>query len=98
MASVGRCSKTDLKHPLMPRLVLITEINAPLPRCFDLARSIDLHQVSTAHTGERAVSGRITGLIELNEEVTWRAKHFGIWQQLTSRITELTPGVSFTDV
>src|SRR5690554_8177695 len=30
---------------------------------------------------------RIEGLIGLNESVTWRAKHFGIYQQLSSKIT-----------
>lgn len=82
----------------MPTLILITEINAPLKRCFDLARSIDLHQLSTAHTGEKAIAGKTTGLIGLNEEVTWRAKHFGIWQHLSTKITELIPSSSFTDV
>jgi ligand-binding SRPBCC domain-containing protein len=30
--------------------------------------------------------------------VTWRAKHFGIWQTLTSKITEFDFPNSFTDV
>ncbi len=38
-------------------------------------------------TGERAVAGKTTGLIELGEEVTWEARHFGIRQRFTSRIT-----------
>ena len=40
------------------------------------------------HTRERAVAGRTSGLIGLNEEVTWEAIHFGIRQRLTSRITK----------
>jgi ligand-binding SRPBCC domain-containing protein len=55
--------------------------------CFDAARDLDLHAKSMAHTGERAVAGRTSGLIELGEEVTWRARHFGVTQHLTSRIT-----------
>ncbi len=82
----------------MPTLVLITEIRAPLLRCFDLARSIDLHKLSTAATGEQAVAGRTTGLIGLGEQVTWRARHFGFWQELTSEVTQWEDGVSFTDV
>lgn len=39
------------------------------------------------HTGERAVAGRISGLIEMGEEVTWEARHFGVRQRFTSRIT-----------
>jgi len=72
----------------MPVVTLLTLIHAPLERCFDLSRSIDLHTLSTAHTGEKAVAGRTSGLIGLHETVTWKARHFGIWQTLTSRITE----------
>src|ERR1700744_3953506 len=76
---------------------LSTPINAPIERCFDLARSIDLHMESTKQTGEIAVAGRTGGLIELGETVTWRAKHFGIWQTLTSKITEFKYPDYFTD-
>jgi hypothetical protein len=62
----------------MPRLELSTYINAPVEICFDTARSIDVHMASTAHTGERAIAGRTSGLIELGETVTWRARHFGV--------------------
>ena len=72
-------------------------IDAPIDRVFDLARSIDLHQVSTAQTKERAIAGRTSGLIELGETVTWRAKHLGIYQQLTVRITEMERPYSFVD-
>ena len=76
---------------------LSTPINAPIERCFDLARNIDLHMESTKQTGEIAVAGRTGGLIELGETVTWRAKHFGIWQTLTSKITEFKYPDYFTD-
>lgn len=68
-----------------------------MERCFDLARSIDLHQASTAETRERAISGRTSGLIGLGEEVTWQARHFGVWQILTSRITAYNPPHHFRD-
>lgn len=64
-----------------------TRIVASPERCFDAARDLDLHARSMAHTGERAVAGRTTGLIELGEEVTWRARHLGVMQYFTSRIT-----------
>ena len=73
----------------MPVIELATHINAPIGKCFDLARDIDVHVASTRHTSETAIAGRTSGLIELGEWVTWRAKHFGIWQTLTSKITEL---------
>jgi ligand-binding SRPBCC domain-containing protein len=81
----------------MPVIELITEIKAPQEVCFDLARSIDLHKHSTAHTNEEAVDGVTSGLIGLNEFVTWKAKHFGITQHLTSRITQYDRPHSFTD-
>jgi ligand-binding SRPBCC domain-containing protein len=62
-------------------------IRASAERCFDAARDLDLHVKSLAHTGETAVGGRTTGLIELGEEVTWRGRHFGVMQHFTSRIT-----------
>src|SRR5713226_3268110 len=68
-------------------LRLETWIAAPMQRCFDAARDLDLHVKSVAHTNERAVGGRTSGLIEMGEEVTWRARHFGITQHFTSRIT-----------
>jgi ligand-binding SRPBCC domain-containing protein len=71
----------------MPIIELTTIIHAPIERCFDLSRNLDLHMTSTSHTGEKAVAGITHGLINFGEEVTWRAKHFGVWQHLTSRIT-----------
>ncbi len=71
----------------MPIIELRTEINAEKKIVFDLSRSIDLHKISTQHTNEEAVAGKISGLIEMNESVTWRAKHFGVYQKLTSIIT-----------
>ena len=81
----------------MPIIHLETLINAEKEAVFDLARSIDLHQISTAHTNERAVAGKTSGLIELNESVTWEAKHFGIVQRLSSKITEMKSPDYFVD-
>ncbi|MBB3054583.1 SRPBCC family protein [Mucilaginibacter gotjawali] len=76
---------------------LSTSINAPIEVCFDLARSIDLHMESTKQTGEQAIAGRTSGLIGLGETVTWQAKHFGIRQTLTSKITRFEYPNYFTD-
>lgn len=81
----------------MPTIKLTTIINAPIEKCFDLARSIDLHLISTAETEERVVDGRKTGLCEVNDEITWEAKHFGIRQRLTSRITKMEYPTYFSD-
>ena len=66
---------------------LETRILAPIDLCFDLARDIDIHIKSTQKTREKAVAGVTSGLINLGEEVTWEATHFGIRQRLTSRVT-----------
>jgi ligand-binding SRPBCC domain-containing protein len=71
----------------MPIIRLQTRIGAPPERVFDLARSIDLHAASMTRHGETAVAGVMHGLIGPNQEVTWRAKHLGVWQRLVSRVT-----------
>jgi ligand-binding SRPBCC domain-containing protein len=73
------------------RLHLETVVDAPIEVVYDLARDLDLHAASMAHTGERAIAGRRHGRIELGETVTWRARHFGIPWTLTSRIVETDP-------
>ncbi|MFA6276714.1 MAG: SRPBCC family protein [Pedobacter sp.] len=78
-------------------IVLLTSINAPIQIVFDCARSIDIHQLSTAKTNEKAISGRTSGLCELGDEVTWKAKHFGIYQTLSSKITKLKAPYYFQD-
>jgi ligand-binding SRPBCC domain-containing protein len=81
----------------MPKLIVTTEIDAPIERCFDLARSIDLHLLSTSSTNESAVGGVTSGLIQKGETVTWQATHFGIEQRLTSKITAMDRPRHFRD-
>lgn len=81
----------------MPIIKLSTTIKAPIDICFDLATSIDLHKISTSYTKEEAIAGRTHGLIGLNEFVTWEATHFGIRQQLTTKITAYEKPFHFRD-
>lgn len=81
----------------MPQINLQTQILADRMIVFDLSRSIDLHKLSTEKTNETAIAGVTSGLIGLNETVTWRAKHFGVYQQLTTKITEYDRPNYFTD-
>lgn len=81
----------------MPIITLHTLINAPINRCFDLSRSIDLHKISTEHTKEEAIAGVTSGLINRDESVTWRAIHFGISQTLSTKITEFERSTFFVD-
>ena len=68
-----------------------TVIHAPVGRCFDLSRSVEVHLLANVHSGEQTVAagGVTSGLVGLGDEVMWRAKHFGVWQNLTSRTTAL---------
>jgi ligand-binding SRPBCC domain-containing protein len=82
----------------MTSICLQTIITAPIDICFDLSRSIDLHQFTTKHTHERAIDGKTFGLIEKDEFVTWEATHFFLKQKLTSKIIEMDRPLTFTDV
>lgn len=81
----------------MVHLRIVTEIAASVERCFDLARNIDFHTRSLVHTGEVAVAGRTSGLIELGEIVTWEGRHFGVRQRFASKITAFDRPVYFRD-
>jgi ligand-binding SRPBCC domain-containing protein len=81
----------------MLNIEIITRIEAPIERVFDLCRSIDLHTQSASATRESAVAGVMSGLIGLGQEVTWRGRHFGIWQTLTVRITAFEKPTHFAD-
>jgi ligand-binding SRPBCC domain-containing protein len=83
----------------MVELEELTSIAAPVQRCFDLARSVEVHLAGNEHCGETAVAvgGVTSGLIGMGQRVTWRAKHFGVWQNLTSEITVMEPPIYFQD-
>jgi ligand-binding SRPBCC domain-containing protein len=76
---------------------IVTHIQAPIEVCFDLARDIDFHTRSVADTGERAVAGRTSGLIELGESVTWEALHLGVRQRFTAAVTAFDRPAYFRD-
>ncbi len=77
----------------------LTTIRAPIARCFDLARNVEVHLDGNVHSGEAAIAaaGVTSGLMSLGQRVTWRAKHFLVWQRLTSEITAMDPPVYFQD-
>jgi ligand-binding SRPBCC domain-containing protein len=81
----------------MPKIHLETFIKAPLKLCFDLSRSVDVHMESTSRSRERAVAGVTSGMMNLNETVTWEATHFGIRHYLTSKITAFDRPRMFID-
>src|SRR4051812_35969171 len=90
--------RPELAASSMPTIRIETSIDAPPERCFDLARDVAAHVRSTEGTGERAVGGVTRGLLELGDEVTWEARHLGVRQRLTVRISRLERPRVFEDV
>lgn len=74
-----------------------TRTKMPKLELFNLARSVDVHKDSMMQSREEAIDGVTSGLISLGEQVTWRAWHFGVPLQMTSRITEMRIPDYFVD-
>lgn len=75
-----------------------TTVSALSPeRLFDASRNVTAHTESMSRSREQAVAGIRSGLMELGDEVTWRAWHFGFPIRMTSRITAMDRPRSFTD-
>src|SRR5689334_4800221 len=74
-----------------------TFIHTSQEACFDLARNPAAHIATTGHTRERIVEGKTDQLLELGDEITFEATHFGVRQRLTARITEFDRPNFFTD-
>ena len=71
----------------MALIELETAVAAPRERCFDLARSVELHLDAAASTRERATAGTTSGLLALGDTVRWEGRHLGLRRRLTVRIT-----------
>jgi hypothetical protein len=81
----------------MPTLTLVTEIHAPIMRCFDGCRDLDVHSRTLPHTRERLLGAKAGGLAELGDVLTFEATHLGVRQRLTSHITEFDRPMWFAD-
>ncbi len=82
----------------MTHLEIQTYIAAPPETCFDLARDIDFHARSLAHTGERVVDRPDDALLELGDEVEFEGRHFGVRQRFRARIESFDRPRQFRDV
>ena len=81
----------------MVEFEVTTWIAAPPAGCFDLARDVDFHAESLAHTGERVVDRPGHRLLELEDEVEFDGRHFGVVQRHRARITALEVPNFFRD-
>ena len=75
-----------------------TMILAPPERCFDLARSVDLHAAGAGAIRGRAAAGRTSGLSTLGDQTTWSAHFFGLPFSLTTQIATFDRPRGFSDV
>jgi len=81
----------------MGKIKLETKIKSSTETCFDLSRSVDLHIASAQETNERAIDGVTSGLMALDDIVTWEATHFGIKQKLKVKISKFDRPTYFQD-
>ena len=72
-------------------------VRAPVERCFDLARNVDLHVDSSTGIGARAVGGRRAGLSGEGDETVWSARFFGVRFPMTTRIGDFAFPARFGD-
>jgi ligand-binding SRPBCC domain-containing protein len=73
----------------MPTIHLTTFVAAPVQVVFDLSRHVGLHKESMAAFKEEAVAGTRVGLIEKDDTVTWKAKHFFKERLLRVKISDM---------
>jgi ligand-binding SRPBCC domain-containing protein len=85
----------------VPAVSIDTFIAAPLEECFDLARSVEAHIETSRFTEERVVEpgepGRLSGLLDLGDTITFEGVHLGVRQKLTARVTEMQRPFRFVD-
>ncbi|APY07172.1 hypothetical protein BWZ20_02125 [Winogradskyella sp. J14-2] len=82
----------------MPQIVVETEIESDIEICFDLARDIGFYKQSLKHKNEIPVMGKISGLVEEGDSITWETNHLGYMQHLTLKVSELKKPYIFTDI
>ena len=64
---------------------------------FDLSRSVALHKASMKNHDEKIVDGTMSGLMNLNDTVTWTAKHLFKQRRLKIKITKFQRPEYFVD-
>lgn len=74
-----------------------TESTLGVEELFDRAHSVEMHLESMSGSDEQVVDPVDGDLLGLGQTVTWRARHFGVWWTMSSRITEMDAPASFTD-
>lgn len=87
-----------MARPPMPQHIeVVTEIGATRDTIFDLELDMDVHAASLAGSGETATTHTGRRHVALGDEVTFRARHFGLVWHMTSRITAYDAPRRFVD-
>ena len=73
-------------------------VAAPVGRCFDLARSVELHADSSTEIAARAVGGRRGGLSGDGDTTVWSARFFGLRFRMQTRVEDFARPDHFADV
>ncbi|MBM9463268.1 SRPBCC family protein [Aeromicrobium sp. YIM 150415] len=81
----------------MTSFTVRTVSRRPAAALFDAALDLGLHTASQARSGERVVRGPASGQLGLGDEVTWRARHLGLWWTMTAAVTEFERPTRFVD-
>lgn len=79
----------------MPKFRIETHIGAPQERCFDLTRSIEVRFISSGERKEIPIEGRLSGLLEPGDRVTFREKIIGIMFHHRYRIDHYDRPITF---
>lgn len=72
----------------MSKIIIRTIIHANIETCFDIARSVEIHEESFRFLDEKAISGKTSGLVQLGDFVSWEVKHLFFVQHITTKITQ----------
>ncbi|WP_433796705.1 SRPBCC family protein [Actinoplanes sp. CA-252034] len=76
---------------------VVSVINAAASTVFDLELDVDVHAASLAESHETATTATGRRRLGPGDEVTFRARHFGLHWRMTSRITAYDRPVHFVD-
>ncbi|MEU8820880.1 SRPBCC family protein [Actinoplanes sp. NPDC048796] len=76
---------------------VVTVIDAAPAIVFDLELDVDVHAASLAGSGETATTAGGGRRLGPGDEVTFRARHFGLWWRMTSRVTAYERPHRFVD-
>lgn len=82
----------------MPALIEVVSVIGAAPSVvFDLELDVDVHAASVRMSRETATTSSGRRQLGLGDEVTFRARHFGLWWSMTSRITYYERPYRFVD-